>query len=54
MMSVKAEDRVLTRKQRAEHAATTFQYVIEELFNQELDGPVTQSLFITTENTEDI
>ena len=54
MMSFKAEDRVLTRQQRAEYAATAFQYVIEELFNQELDGPVAQSLFIATENTEDI
>lgn len=54
MMPVKSENRVLTRKQRAEYAATAFQYVIEELFNQELDGPVAQSLFIATENTEDI
>ena len=54
MMSVKAEDRVLTRQQRAEYAANSFQYVIEELFNQELDSPVAQSLFIATENAEDI
>ena len=54
MMPVKSEDRVLTRKQWAEYAATGFKFVIEELFNQELDGPVAQSLFIATENTEDI
>ena len=53
-MSFKAEDRVLTRQQRAEYAATAFQYVIEEIFNQELNSPVAQSLFIATENAEDI
>ena len=54
MMSVKSEDKVLTRQQRAEHAATASQFVVRELFDKELDDPLVQALLIITEDKEDI
>ena len=54
MMSVKSEDKVLTRQQRADYAATAFQFVVRELFDKELDDPLVKSLLIVTGDKEDI
>ena len=53
-MSVKSEDKVLTRQQRADYAATAFQFVVRELFDKKLDDPLVQALLIITGNKEDI
>ena len=53
-MSLKSEDKVLTRQQRAEYAATAFNFVIQELFDKQPDDPLVQSLLIITGNKEDI
>ena len=54
MMSLKSEDKVLTRQQRADYAATAFQFVVRELFDKELDDPLVKSLLIVTGDKEDI
>ena len=54
MMYLKSEDKVLTRQQRAEYAATAFNFVIQELFDKQPDDPLVQSLLIITGNKEDI
>ena len=54
MMSIKSEDKVLTRQQRVDYAATAFQFVVQELFDKEQDDPLVQSLLIITGNKEDI
>ena len=54
MMSIKSEDKVLTRQQRADYASTAFQFVVRELFDKELDDPLVKSLLIVTGDKEDI
>ena len=52
--SAQSSEGILTTNQRNTNAAHAFEYVIEELFNQDMDGSVAKSLLLATEDVADI
>ena len=53
-MSTGSSQGVLTRSQSKANAAKAFKYIIEEIFDQDMDGSVAQSLLLANENVADI
>ena len=53
-MSTQSSEGVLTRIQRNNNAAIAFRFVIEELINEEMDGPVAKSLLAVNQEVADV